>query len=234
MKKRKSTGGYILPVTLLLLSCTLLWGSILLLALSDQYEASNELVQREQSRLLAYSGWNLALNQLKQEGKAESMMLQQEIGTTEVSVAYKDTNLITIQSSALAGDYPKQVQGTVRLLELPWREISDWVLVESLQNVQQPSIFCSDANLVVLTESFTQPLVISSLDNQPVIVIVSDPISCDTLYVQGNLEVEAALQAEAIYVSGSITGTAFIDCQLIEQQYMTEPTYQLQVVERVF
>lgn len=233
MKKGSSQNGYILPVVLLVLACTLLWSSVLLLTLSDQYAASNELVRKEQSRLLAYSGWNLAIHQLCNGGTTEPMCLSQPVGTAEVQMTRTDGNLIQISSSAMAGGYPKKVQGTVRLLEIPWNETADWALTEVLSDLQQPSIFLTDASAVILADSIQQPLAITSSCDQPVLVTVTEDITCSILYVHGDLELQAPLQAEAVYVSGQIQGQTMLESPIVEQQYTTETDYRIQVLERV-
>jgi len=80
MQKQNSQSGFILPVTLFLLSCVLLWGSVLLQTLTSQYEADNGVVYSEQSRLLAYSGWNLALQQLDTDGSLEPLQIENGAG----------------------------------------------------------------------------------------------------------------------------------------------------------
>lgn len=233
MRKIKNQNGYILPITLLVLSCTLLWGSVLLLTLSDQYAASNDTVRQEQSRLLAYSGWNLALQQLETSGSTEPVLLEKSAGTAEVQLQYADENLITVQSEAEADGYRNCVQGTVRLLQLPWDDLSGWPLTDTMQDLQEASVFISDNKQITLTGSLYQPVAISSQDNQPVTVHVADTISCSTLYVYGDLVVEAPMQAEAVYVSGQINGLEQIVSETVLQRYSTAPDYRLQVVERI-
>lgn len=233
MRKMKNQNGYILPITLLVLSSTLLWGSVLLLTLSDQYAASNGTVRQEQSRLLAYSGWNLALYQLETSGSTEPVLLEKTAGTAEVQMQYADGNLITVRSEAEADGYRNCVQGTVRLLQLPWDGLSGWPLTDTMQDLQEASVFISDNEQVTLADSLCQPVAISSQDNQPVTVHVADTISCSTLYVHGDLVVEAPLQAEAVFVSGQIDGLEQISSETVLQQYITAPDYRLQVVERI-
>lgn len=233
MRKMKNQNGYILPITLLVLSSTLLWGSVLLLTLSDQYAASNGTVRQEQSRLLAYSGWNLALYQLETSGSTEPVLLEKTAGTAEVQMQYADGNVITVRSEAEADGYRNCVQGTVRLLQLPWDGLSGWLLTDTMQDLQEASVFISDNKQVTLADSLCQPVAISSQDNQPVTVHVADTISCSTLYVHGDLVVEAPLQAEAVFVSGQIDGLEQISSETVLQQYITAPDYRLQVVERI-
>ena len=94
MTKQRSRGGYILPMTLLVLACTLLWGSALLLTVSDQYAASDDMVKHEQSRLLAGSGWNLALNQLEENGSMEAIQLETSAGNAAVEFQMEEENRI--------------------------------------------------------------------------------------------------------------------------------------------
>ncbi len=118
MSGRRSQGGYILPVVLLILGCVLLWGSTLLLTLSDQFDASSDMVKQEQSRLLACSGWNLAILQLEETGTAESFQIQKDAGRADVTVQQQEDGLYIIQVSAEAGGYKKQINGTVQLFDM--------------------------------------------------------------------------------------------------------------------
>lgn len=231
--KLKKQNGYILSMTLLVLVCTMLWSNILLLSLSDQYAASNDMVRREQSRLLAQSGWNLALQQLETAGSTADISVENAAGTLQVQMDVTESNLIQIQAQAEAGGYPDCVEGSVRLLRVPWREISQWPTVDSLESLQEASFFCSETQAIALSQSLQQSLAIGSLTNQPMQVTVTEPISCAILYVDGDLTVEAPLEAEAIYTSGQINGLDQIACAQVFQQYTTEPDYRLQVINRV-
>ena len=131
-----SKRGAVLPMTLLLLTCTLLWGSVLLLTLSDEYAASNELIAREQSRLLAYSGWNMALQQLETNGQQTALQLEEPAGNLQVSLQNSTQNLIEIQAEAVSQGYRGVVTGTVRLFMLPWQELATWPIVMTLQDLQ--------------------------------------------------------------------------------------------------
>ena len=231
--KLKKQNGYILPMTLLVLVCTMLWSNIMLLSLSDQYAASSDMVRREQSRLLAQSGWNLALQQLETDGSTADIMVDNAAGTVQVQMDVIDSNLIQIQAQAEAGGYPDSVEGSVRLLAVPWQEISQWPIVDSLDSLQEASFFCSETQAIALSQSMQQPLAIGSLTNQPVHVTVTEPISCAVLYVDGDLTVEASLEAEVVYTSGQIIGLDQIACAQVFQQYTTESDYRLQVINRV-
>lgn len=86
MKKLTEQKGYVLLWVLFLLSVTMLWGSLLLLNTSDQYEVSNGRVREEQSQLLARSGWNLALQQLETTGGLEPVVLETRLGSVQATV----------------------------------------------------------------------------------------------------------------------------------------------------
>ena len=53
MRKWKKQNGYILPMMLFFLACTMLWGSLLLLTLSDGYAASDEIASQAAALSLA-------------------------------------------------------------------------------------------------------------------------------------------------------------------------------------
>jgi hypothetical protein len=219
-------------MTLLLLACTLLWGSLLLLTLSDAYAASNEFVEREQSRLLAYSGWNLALQQLETTGDITAVQLEQPAGTAQVSLQAAASGLITVQAEGVAKAYHSQVQGKVRLLTFPWQEIDDWTLVENLQDLQEPSLFLSSTAAYTLATNCDQPLAIGYAENGAFTVTIAEPLTLDVLYVHGDLELTAPVTAAAVYVSGQMSGAEQLDCAEVHVQSATTPSYRVRVVER--
>lgn len=227
-----SQRGAVLPMALLLLACTLLWGSVLLLTLSDGYAASNELVAREQSRLLAYSGWNMALQQLETNGQQTALVLEESAGSVQVSLQGLPQNLIEIQAEAVSQGYRATVTGTVRLLTLPWQEIDAWPIVMTLQESQAASLFITDEIVYELCQDCRYPLAICQKAGLPLTVQATEPITAEVLYIHGDLQVEAPLQAEAIYVSGQISGAEQISSGLVEEQSATVPSYRMQVVER--
>ena len=227
-----SKRGAVLPMTLLLLACTLLWGRVLLLTLSDEYAASNELVAREQSRLLASSGWNMALQQLETNGQQTALQLEEPAGSLQVSLQNSTQNLIEIQAEAVSQGYRGVVTGTVRLFMLPWQELAIWPIVMTLQDLQEASLFLTDETVYTLSHNCGYPLAVGQKDGLPLTVRVTEPVTVDGLYIHGNLLVEAPLQAEAVYVSGQISGAEQIVSEQIVEQSATVPSYRIQVVER--
>ena len=234
MTKQRSRGGYILPMTLLVLACTLLWGCELLLTVSDQYAASDDMVKHEQSRLLAGSGWNLALNQLEENGSMEAIQLETSAGNAAVEFQMEEENQIRVVSSAKADDYPSVVEGTVSLLKLPWVETAEWEVCNTLQDLKQPGIFCANGEQMVLSDSIAQPLALTSKKSDALTVSVREPLCCTALYVHGDLIIEedAFLEAEAVYASGTITGSERIAGSIVLEQYTSGTDYHVQLVER--
>ena len=235
MKKNRSQGGYILPMTVLLLASALLWGSTLFLTLSDQYAASDAMVKQEQSRLLAKSGWNLALKQLDENGSLGAIQLEKTSGCADIVFKMEEENLVHIVSSAESDEYPSVVEGTVYLLQLPWVETAEWIMTESLQSLKQPGIYCSREDQMVLNTSVTQPLALTSTKNSDFTVSICEPIRCTELYVHGDLimEEDAFLEADAVYVSGQITGNDRISGSVVQEAYTSGLDYHVQVVERL-
>ena len=231
MKKLKNQKGYILPMMLLFLACTMLWGSLLLLSLSDGYAASNEMVRQEQSRLLAWSGWNLALQQLETSGNLEEIYIQYDAGSAQVQLQETEEHQISIQSIAYAGDVEKKVSGSVQLLELPWSQIADWEIADSIQTIQQPSIVLAKEATYALESSCNFPLAISAV-NAPVQVTVHQPVTMDICYIHGDLIVEAPMVADAVYVSGHIIGVEQIESEQIMEESQGEMGYRALVTER--
>ena len=235
MKKNRSQGGYILPMTVLLLASALLWGSTLFLTLSDQYAASDAMVKQEQSRLLAKSGWNLALKQLDENGSLGAIQLEKTSGCADIVFKMEEENLVHIVSSAESDEYPSVVEGTVYLLQLPWVETAEWMTTESLQSLKQPGIYCSREDQMVLNTSVTQPLALTSTKNSDFTVSICEPIRCTELYVHGDLimEEDAFLEVDAVYVSGQITGNDRISGSVVQEAYTSGLDYHVQVVERL-
>ena len=227
-----SERGLVLPMTLLLLACILLWGSVLLLTLSDAYAASNELVAREQSRLLARSGWNMALQQLETTGQRTALQLEEPAGSLQVSLQDWTENLIVIKAEAVSQGYRGTVTGTVRLLELPWQELDSWPIVVAWQDLQQASLLLTDETIYTLSHDCSYPLAISQKAGLPLTVRVTEPLTAEILYIHGDLLVEAPLQAEAVYVSGQISGAEQIVSARLVEQSATAPSYRIQVIER--
>lgn len=222
-------------MTLLVLACTFFWGSALLLTLSDQYAASDDMVKHEQSRLLAKSGWNLAIKQLEEDGTQEDFRIEKTSGNAVVQFQQQDENQIHIVSSAVSNDYPSVVEGMVHLLELPWRETADWQISETLQDATQPGIFCSAEEEFILNTSITQPIALTSIENNPVTVSICEPLYCSMLFIHGDLIIEddGFLEADAVYVSGQITGRERIAGNIVLEQYATGIDYHVQAVERL-
>lgn len=117
MKKLTEQRGYVLASVLLLLSCTLVWGSLLLLSMSDQYAASDDLVRQEQSRLLTRSGWNLALAQLEQTGSLDTVQMDFAAGTTQAVMEQEESGLIRLKVESTAAGYSTGAQGVIQLVE---------------------------------------------------------------------------------------------------------------------
>ena len=61
------------------------------------------------------------------------------------------------------------------------------------------------------------------------------PIRCTELYVHGDLimEEDAFLEADAVYVSGQITGNDRISGSVVQEAYTSGLDYHVQVVERL-
>lgn len=233
MQKQNSQSGFILPVTLFLLSCVLLWGSVLLQTLTSQYEADNGIVYTEQSRLLAYSGWNLALQQLDTDGSLEPLQIEKRSGFAEVTMEQREaSNEIAVSSVSNAGGYLRTVEGSVRLLCLPWDNMAEWQLTGTLNDIEEPSVYCTGESQMILNQSVNVPLAIQNSFNQPVNVSVTEPVYCDVLYISGNLNVEAPLEAEAVYVSGQINGAEQIISDCIAENYTGTMDYRVQVIAR--
>lgn len=141
MKKLTEQRGYVLASVLLLLSCTLVWGSLLLLSMSDQYAASDDLVRQEQSRLLTRSGWNLALAQLEQTGSLDTVQMDFATGTTQAVMEQEESGLIRLKVESTAAGYSTGAQGVIQLTEcLPdeAETVPDGAETESMGEITEP------------------------------------------------------------------------------------------------
>lgn len=232
MSELRSKRGAVLPLTLFLLACTLLWGSVLVLTLSDAYAASNGLVAQEQSRLLAYSGWNLALQQLDTNGGKEPLQLEQPAGTVQVSLQDGEQGLVHIQAEAVSQGWRNRVTGAVRVWTLPWQEVDAWPVVANLEGLQEASLLLTGDTTYQLNTNCQVPLAVSQKAGLPLTVQVTEPLTAEILYIHGDLLVEAPLEAEAVYVSGQIHGAEQINSAQVAEQYVTAPSYRIQVIER--
>lgn len=232
MKKVARQDGFVLLITLFLLSCTMLWGSLLLLALSDQYDASNDVLKQEQSRLLAYSGWNLALQQLETNGELLSVMQEQSTGTIEVSLQEYRPGIVSVEAKGTAGGYKQIVDGEVQLQASVWSQVLDWPVMQNEQEMQAPGRILSAQRQYQLAENCMQPIAIGALNREPVEVEITKPISVMDLYVDGDLVVHAPFKATTLYISGQITGLEYIDCQEIISAETSPLYYHIDVLER--
>lgn len=232
MGELRGARGAVLPLTLFLLTCTLLWGSVLVLTLSDAYAASDGLVAREQSRLLAYSGWNLALQQLDADGGKDPLQLAQPAGTVQVSLQDGEQGLVYIEAEAVSHGWRSRVTGAVRVWTLPWQAVDAWPVIADLEELQEAGLLLTGERIYRLDTHCQAPLAISQREGLPLTVQVTAPLTADILYIHGDLLVEAPLCAEAVYVSGQIYGAAQIDSAHLAERYATVPSYRIQVVER--
>ena len=87
---------------------------------------------------------------------------------------------------------------------------------------------------MVLSDSIAQPLALTSKKSDALTVFVSEPLCCTALYVHGDLIIEedAFLEAEAVYASGTITGSERIAGSIVLEQYTSGTDYHVQLVER--
>ena len=117
MMENRNTAGYVLPLTVFLLLCTMLWGSILMLTLSDTHAAGVRQGAQVQSRLLARSGWNMALQCVKNGDGIQNFTLSQGDGTVAVTMQETPAG-IRITSTGNVKQQVRTVSGTVTLQEV--------------------------------------------------------------------------------------------------------------------
>jgi len=206
-----------------------------MLNLSDRYASSNGAVQKEQSRFLAYSGWNLALEQLQLYGAADEIVCSPSCGEITVTIEPDDavSAVWNINAEGKAGLYRRSASGTVQCFLFPFDETKTWQVSTAVNN-EKPSILLLDTSRYLLGADCSAPLGITSTDGSTVCVEIADTISAETLYIYGDLIVheEAALMADEIYVSGNISGAEQIQCNRLYSGYTDGLPYQIRVLER--
>lgn len=223
-----------LVFALFFLCCTLLCGSVLAVNLSEQFAASNEAVQKEQSRLLARSGWNMALEQLQLYGVPENIQSAQSSGDIAVSIEQSDKAPAawSIDAEGTSGVYHRNASGVVQCFPFPFADMQDWAVI-ALSDVQtKTGILLLEDEIYQLSADCNHPLGITSIHQQPVTVKVEDSVNITELYIYGDLLVSGALSADAIYVTGTIIGSDFIQCNELVSGYAGAIPYQIRVLER--
>lgn len=221
---------------LFFLSCALLCGAVLTADLSEQFAASNDAIQKEQSRLLAKSGWNLVLEQLQLYGSVEPIQRIVSVGTLDATIVENSDKLAAwdVESLGTAGAYCRTVSGTVQCFPFPFLDTKTWTVV-SVQQIAD----LTEASIVLLDEAYYQLTCDSAYSlgftsvrgNTTQIEIVGD-ITLSELYVYGDLYVTGTLVAEQIYVTGEIIGEENIQCDKVHSGYVDDLPYQIRVLAR--
>ena len=204
------------------------------LTISEQYQASNEAVQKEQSRWLAYSGWNLALEQLQLSCTLEDIQMEKKPGEIHATMIPHDSILsaVAIESIGTAGVYHRTVSGIVQYFDFPFADAAEWTIQEELQQQTEKMILLLPQETFLLQNDCKYSLGITSVNGRSIQVAVKDEISVDDLYICGDLNVTGQLTANHIYVSGEIIGIENISCDRIYSAYRDTDLYQIRVLER--
>lgn len=233
--KLKEQNGYILLFTIFFLCCALLCTSVLMLNLSDRYAASNEAVEKEQSWLLARSGWNLALEQMQLEGCIDAIQLVQPTGTIDVSITESSTASASwqVEAKGSAGVYQRTASGIVQCFPFPFAGTGQWSVIAQDAAITEASILLAEDTYYTLQGNYSSSLGITSADAAVSVEVVED-VSAVDLYIYGDLSVaeDAVLTAEYIYVSGEIYGAEQISCAGMYSHYTDALPYQIRVLER--
>jgi hypothetical protein len=232
--KLQQQNGYVLLFVLFFLSCTLLCSSVLVLNLSHQIQASSESVEKEQSRLLANSGWNLALEQLQLYGITDDIVRMQEHGVLSAQMRESENRTAAweIVSTGSVGTYERTATGVVQCFALPFSQTTDWPVLDSIALQAQEGILLVEDSAYRLDTNCAYPLGITSANRMPLVVEVTDEIVAQQLYIYGDLYVSGTLMADALYVSGEIHGAEQIQCDNVYSGYANDIPYQTRVLER--
>lgn len=201
--------------------------------LSEQFAASNGAIQKEQSRLLAKSGWNFALEALQLNGMTDTIQRTVSNGELSVTVAEHHAELATWDIVALgkAGEYHRTVSGCIQCFPFPFSATESWNVVQGLGSVATASIVLLDCDSYQL-QSWAYPLGITSVQCEPVVIEVLEEVTVPELYIYGDLYVYDTLMADRIYVTGAIHGEEFIQCENLYSGYTDTFPYQIRVLER--
>ena len=207
---------------------------VLALTISEQYQASNEAVQKEQSRWLAYSGWNLALEQLQLSCNLEDIQMEKKPGEIHATMIPHDSisSAVAIESIGTAGVYHRTVSGIVQYFDFPFADAAEWTIQEELQQQTEKMILLLPQETFLLQNDYKYSLGVTSVNGRSIQVAVEDEISVDDLYICGDLNVTGKLTANQIYVSGEIIGIENISCDRIYSAYRDTDLYQIRVLER--
>ena len=219
---------------LFFLCCMLLCGSVLALNLSHQIQAGNEAVDKEQSRLLARSGWNMALEQLQLSGNTDAIQHTAGNGTIMVELQESPASIATweIVSTGECGAYSRTASGIVQCFFFPFARTVSWPVLEFLQEQTEAGILLVEDTMYRLPSDCVYSLGIASANQRSIIVEVTDEITAETLYIHGDLYVSGALTAEQLHVSGEISGSENIQCDVVYSGYSNDMLYQIRVLER--
>ncbi len=234
-RKLYQQDGYVLVFVLFFLCCTLLCCSVLGVTLSEQFIASKEAVQKEQSRMLARSGWNLALEQLQMYGTANEIQSVQPSGEIAVSITCSDTDSATwnIIAEGSSGAYRRMASGFVQCFSLPFSDTRNWPVINTLESQDDAGILLLADSVCQLSENCDYPLGITSVYAIPVTVEVHEKIKASTLYIYGDLLVSGSLSADSVYITGTVTGAENIQCEHLVSAYVDEEIpYQIRVLKR--
>ena len=209
--------------------------SVLVLNLSHQIQASNESVEKVQSRLLANSGWNLALEQMQLYGATDDIVRIQEYGSLSAQIHESEsiTSAWEIVSVGSAGAYERTASGIVQCFALPFAQTTDWPVLDSIASQAHEGILIVDESEYYLNVDCAYPLGITSANRIPLLVEVTDEIIAHQLYIYGDLHVSGTLTADELYVSGEIYGTEQIKCDNIYSGCANDIPYQMRVLERI-
>ena len=234
MQKLQQQNGYVLVFVLFFLCSMLLCGSVLAMNLSEQFAASNEAVQKAQSRLLANSGWNLAIEQLQLYGKPDEIQSTQISGDIAVEIEPSDTAPAAwnINAEGVSGMYHRNATGIVQCFLFPFTNTGNWSILETLDEAYEAGILLANGSNYLLSTDFHYPLGIASEDGMPVTVTVEDAITVSELYISGDLLVNGELKADSVYVTGTVTGREKIQCNELISNYQADIPYQVRVLER--
>lgn len=219
---------------LFFLSAALLCGSVLAANLSEQLAVSQEAVQKEQSRLLARSGWNLALEQMQLYGTVDPVSLERSTGEIVISAEVYDvqTAMWNVTAQGRAGVYNRTASGVVQCFPFPFAHTTGWDVITDVQDQNGADILLVDDSMYQLCTDCAYPLGITSARQEPVTVEIADTRTVSELYIYGNLHVSGALTAEKIYVTGTISGAEQIQCDVQREGCIDEMLYQIRVQER--
>lgn len=223
MQKGKlySNQGSITAVTVLIVASAAVWFALLLVISSNHLQNTEYQIAKEQSRYLAQSCWNMAIENILEETALTSGSIDlrpSEYGNASALWNKNHEGMIHLQVNSQFQRSKSRWEGTLFLL------CSQWPIPELyLEDIyfcseKGPAVRAGQRNQLVLLAkedslSLNRPLDVQWLGiypaaDAPLTVIIPENVQvmAEEAYINGNLVVLGKLQANTLAVQGQLEG----------------------------